>query len=265
MVPLARGRPQSRPPADILREAERLVRNGHPELALTGINIGAYNHDGLDLAGLIVRLAETPGLARLRLGSIEPQEVTPALISALRGHGKICSHLHLPLQSGDDGVLAAMRRRYRAEEFLETVERIKSSLDNPAISTDVIVGFPGEDERAFENTYATCQKAGFARLHVFLFSPRPGTPAAVMKHTAHDHEIEQWKNRLLVLADSEAERYARSCVGLLERAIGETGPALTDRYLRVYIKDRVLAPGESAIVRITGSTGPDLEGESVTQ
>jgi MiaB-like tRNA modifying enzyme len=261
-VPLARGRPESRHPRDILEEAARLVGNGHPELALTGINVGAYNHDGLTLAGLLLRLAETKGLVRLRLGSVEPQEVTPELVEAMRGHEKIAPHIHLPLQSGDPEVLKTMRRRYTPEEFLAKSAMLKDRLDNPAITSDVIVGFPGEDAEAFENTYELCSRAGFARLHVFLFSPRPGTPAAMMRNRSHDRDIEERKNRLIQLGEREAVRFAESCIGMRERAISESGECLTDRYLRTTIKGLETKPGETYQVRVIGTLGPQLISEA---
>ncbi len=261
-VPLARGRPESRHPREILEEAARLVESGHPELALTGINIGAYNHDGLTLASLLLRLAETKGLVRLRLGAVEPQEVTPELVDAMRGHEKIAPHIHLPLQSGDPEVLKSMRRRYSPEEFINITALLKDKLDNPAITTDVIVGFPGEDAEAFERSYELCRKVGFARLHVFLFSPRPGTPAAMMMNRSHDRDIEERKNRLIALGEEQAIHFARSCVGMKERAIAESGECLTDRYLRTTITGVETEPGQTYRIRVIGTMGPQLISEA---
>lgn len=261
VVPKARGRPESRPSEDILAEAARLVAAGHPEIALTGINIGVYRHQGLNLAGLTLRLAQTPGLRRLRLGSIEPQEVTEDLLLVMRDHDVVCPHLHLPLQSGDAGVLAAMNRRYRPGEFLDKVELARKILDQPAITTDVIVGFPGEDEAAFRNTLALCREAAFSRMHVFLFSARPGTPAAAMERRVPDGVVEKWKQELLELGDTQAAAFALSRVGTVERAIAETAGCLTDRYLRVRLSDRKPRPGETLRIRITGAHGAMLAGE----
>ncbi len=261
IVPLARGKPQSRPPAAILREAAALAANGHPEIALTGINIGAYDYDGLTLAGLALRLAATPGLERLRLSSLEPQFVDAELLSVMADNPAICPHLHLPLQSGDQTILSLMRRRYTPGQYLAIVDKIRDKLDHPAIGADVIVGFPGEQEEEFGHTYELCRRIGFARIHVFLFSPRPGTPAAAMRQSASDRDIETRKNRLLALAEQDAQRFAASCVGRRERAIVEANGALTDRYLRARIAGRNLRQGQTVPIRIVGVSGVELATE----
>ncbi len=253
-VPHARGAPRSRTPEDVLAEAAELVAHGHGEVVLTGINIGAYRHGDVSFSGIVSRLAETPGLARLRLGSVEPPYVTPDLVAAMR-HPKVCAHLHLPLQSGDDGVLATMGRKYTTADFLRTVEMLHSDLNRPAITTDVIVGFPGEDEAAFANTMATCRAAGFSRLHVFLFSPRLGTPAAAMQRRVTDREVEGRKSRLIASGNEAAKNFAKSCVGLRERVIIESNEGFSDRYVRVRVAG---LKGSCLEVRITGMDGDIL-------
>ncbi|MDR1613292.1 MAG: tRNA (N(6)-L-threonylcarbamoyladenosine(37)-C(2))-methylthiotransferase MtaB [Planctomycetota bacterium] len=261
-IPRARGKPESGPVAAILDEAARLAENGYRELALTGINIGAYRGNGCGLAELAARIAATPGLARLRLGSVEPPYVDDALLETMTGNRVICPHVHIPLQSGDDGILRAMGRRYRAKEFLRIIEKIRNALPLPSITTDVIVGFPGEDESAFLKTYSLCREVGFSRLHVFPFSPRPGTPAAGMRRGAPDREIERRKRRLLELGGRMAEEYAAANVGLNERIIVETGAresrGLTDRYLRASIADSAMPKNEVCEVKIIGSNGGRL-------
>lgn len=262
VVPAVRGAPESRPPRDIIEEAARLAASGHPEIALTGINIGAYQYHGLNLAGLLLRLAGTPGLVRLRLGSIEPQELDEELVRVIRDHDAICPHLHLPLQSGDRGVLSAMNRRYGPEDFLDKVDMIQSILPFPAITTDVIVGFPGEDGVAFENTYELCRRVAFSRMHVFLFSARPGTPAARMARLANDRDIEERKKRLLELAEKQAVSFAARCLGREERVIVESDGALTDRYLRVMLGGKHES-GTVLRVKITAAEDAHLLGEPI--
>ncbi len=257
-VPFARGKPESRPPAAIREEAVRLVDHGYRELALTGINIGAYRHGRRVLADVLTDLARVPGLVRLRLGSVEPPHVTRDLAAAMAAFPSVCPHIHLPLQSGDDGVLAAMGRRYGADDFLDRVAMLRESLENPAITTDVIAGFPGETAEAAEASLGLCRRAGFSRLHVFLFSPRPGTRAAALARTASDREIEERKTRLIDLGSRLAEQYAASCVGMRERVIAERGGfGLTDRYVRARL-DPPLAQGRVAEVEVVAREGAEL-------
>ncbi len=260
-VPHARGRPESRPDRDILLEAARLVAGGHRELVLTGINIGAYAHRGLRLPELVDKLADTPGLERLRLGSVEPPHLDRPLVEVMRKRsGVICPHLHLPLQSGDARVLALMGRRYGPEEFLEKISLLRDNLERPAVTTDLIVGFPGEDENSAANTLALCRRAAFSRLHVFLFSPRPGTPAASLPRTAGDRAVDAWKTRLIALGKELAAAYALSTVGTAERIIVERdGGGFSDRYVRVNLRGGV--PGAVERVRITGAAGEATVGE----
>ncbi|MDR1745227.1 MAG: tRNA (N(6)-L-threonylcarbamoyladenosine(37)-C(2))-methylthiotransferase MtaB [Planctomycetota bacterium] len=257
-VPFARGKPESRPPDAILEEAARLVDHGYKELVLTGIHIGAYRHGSHSLADVVADLARVPGLVRLRLGSVEPPQVNRDLVAAMASFSSVCPHIHLPLQSGDDNILAAMGRRYTTGGFLEKTAMLRECLPNPAITTDVIVGFPGETVEAAEASCAFCRRAGFSRLHVFLFSPRPGTRAATLARTASDREIEEWKTRLIDLGNQLAGNYASSCVGMRERVLVErNGSGLTDRYIRARL-DSPIAKGSIATVEITGSDGGEL-------
>lgn len=238
VIPAARGIPRSRPLAKILEEGRRLIADGYRELVLTGINIGAYRGcQGESLAEVVQGLAALPGIYRLRLGSVEPHLVDDALLASMK-HPAVCPHLHLPLQSGDDTILGAMRRPYDANAFLRTVERIRRALDRPAITTDVIVGFPGEGEREFANTMAVCEAARFSRLHVFLFSPRPGTAAALLPRSEPQARIAERKRRLLALAEKAAEVFASQWLECevevyVESRRNGVGRGYTDRYVRV--------------------------------
>jgi threonylcarbamoyladenosine tRNA methylthiotransferase MtaB len=177
VVPLVRGASRSRHAADVLREVERRVGQGHREVVLTGINLGCYRdrEAGYRLARLVREVGALPGLARLRLSSIEVNHVNDELVAALRETMTVSRHLHVPLQSGDDGVLRDMARRYTARGYLSRVEPLRGDFN---LTSDVIVGFPTEDERAFRNTLSVVREAGITKVHVFPYSPRPGTATA---------------------------------------------------------------------------------------
>lgn len=177
IVPAVRGEVRSRPPAEVREEAIRLAEAGHREIVLSGIHLGHYGRgEGFDLPALLRGLSDVP-IDRIRLSSIEAVEVTDALLEASLASGKVCPHFHLPLQSANDAILRRMGRPYRRADFAARVARIRQAIDDPAITTDVIVGFPGEDESAFSDTLAFCRDIGFSRIHVFPYSEREGTAA----------------------------------------------------------------------------------------
>lgn len=181
IIPYARGPVRSRPLADILDEGREMVAKGYRELVLTGIHTGAYGSDltdGLNLAKAAAALAEIPGLHRLRLGSIEPQEVTEELLAVMVSHDNICPHLHIPLQACDDAIIAAMNRHYTMAEYGALLANIRQKLDNPAVTTDLIVGFPGETPEIFRAGLRRLEGFRFADMHIFPYSRREGTPAA---------------------------------------------------------------------------------------
>lgn len=183
IVPRARGAPRSRPLDEVLAEARRLIAAGHAELVVTGANIAAYRDaGGSGLVELAAMLARLPGLGRLRLGSIEPGTVELSIISLMREEPVICRYLHLPLQSGDGGILKAMRRRYTPQQFLDVAGRALAVMSDVGLGTDVITGFPGEDDAAFAGTRRLLESLPLVNLHVFPYSERPGTPAATMEN-----------------------------------------------------------------------------------
>jgi threonylcarbamoyladenosine tRNA methylthiotransferase MtaB len=177
VIPLVRGQSRSRSAAAVLREVRRRVEQGHREVVLTGINLGCFRDRAarFDLPRLVREAGATPGLARLRLSSIEINHLNDALVAALRETPTVARHLHVPLQSGDDGVLRSMRRRYTTATYLTKLEPLAGDFN---LTADVIVGFPTEDDAAFERTLATVERAGLSRVHVFPYSPRPGTVTA---------------------------------------------------------------------------------------
>ncbi|MHC4582096.1 MAG: radical SAM protein, partial [Planctomycetota bacterium] len=194
IVPKARPFVHSKPLARALAEAQALVDAGHREIVVTGVFLGAYGQDtvrrqnwptesrraGNNLSDLLDKMSVLPGMGRIRLSSLEPADVTQGLLDTLCKHPNIMPHLHLPLQSGSDEVLRRMCRQYRVAQFRETIDLLKSRLDRPAITTDIIVGFPGETDTDFERTVELARDVGFAKMHVFSFSPRKGTAAAEM-------------------------------------------------------------------------------------
>jgi threonylcarbamoyladenosine tRNA methylthiotransferase MtaB len=235
IIPQVRPSLRSRPPEELDAEVRRLIAAGFHEIVLTGIHLGHYGvefskgrprRDWCRLSHLIRRLVRIPGDWRLRLSSLEATEVTDDLIDVVATEPRVCPHLHLCLQSGSDAVLRAMKRRYRMAGFMRRVEKIRQRLEQPALTTDVIVGFPTETDADFEQTLGVCEAVGFSKIHIFPFSPRRGTPAASMTMTVHRDVMRQRKSRLHVLESELAARYYRSLVGrslqvLVERPEGD--------------------------------------------
>lgn len=180
VVPLVRGEPRSLPCDQLIALAREQVARGYPEIVVSGINLGAYRDGEVELPGLLEELAATRGLARLRLSSIEALGLTPELLAVIGASDRIARHLHVPLQSGDDRVLGDMRRRYSLDQFSERAAAARAAISGVSLTTDIMVGFPSEDEAAFRSTLAALESIGFSRAHVFTFSPRPGTAAAGM-------------------------------------------------------------------------------------
>jgi threonylcarbamoyladenosine tRNA methylthiotransferase MtaB len=181
IVPYARGRSRSMAPEAVVAHVQRLQAAGHQEVVLTGIHLGLYGRDlapPLDLASLVRRLLATTGIARIRLSSIEPGEISAALVEMAATSGRLCPHFHIPLQSGDDRILGRMHRPYSRKGFRELVLAIRDRMPDAAIGVDILIGFPGESPEAFEHTRALIEALPVTYLHVFPFSPRPGTPAA---------------------------------------------------------------------------------------
>jgi threonylcarbamoyladenosine tRNA methylthiotransferase MtaB len=225
VVPLVRGSSRSRPAPAILREVARRVAQGHREVVLTGINLGCYRDREHDyrLPRLVREAGAIPGLARLRLSSIEVNHVTEELVAAVRETPTVGKHLHVPLQSGDDGVLRDMARRYSSATYLRRIAYLQDELN---LTTDVIVGFPSEDETAFRNTLDVVERAGITKVHVFPYSPRPGTAteardsvpvqvkrdrSARLRAASHEATLARWRTKLggedTVLVDRPGRGY----------------------------------------------------------
>ncbi|NLL37598.1 MAG: MiaB/RimO family radical SAM methylthiotransferase [Fretibacterium sp.] len=223
VIPFLRGRSTSCPLCDVLDEVKGILDAGCREVVLTGIHLGVYGRErGSSLVELIRALSALPGLARLRLGSLEPFALTDELLDALAESPVFCPHLHLPLQSGDDGVLERMRRGYKGEDFVRLCERARGRLgDELHISTDVLVAFPGEGEEAFENTLAVMHRAGLGRAHVFPYSPRPLTAAAGFGGRVPRVVASERVARASALGEQLLSRYAACFVGRVLPVLAE--------------------------------------------
>lgn len=246
MIPYARGPIRSRKPEEVLEEVEALAQNGYTEIVLTGIHVASYGKDleGETLLDLIKKVHQIEGISRIRMSSIEPMAMHEGFLSELAALPKVCPHFHLSLQSGSDGVLRRMNRRYTTEEYRNIISNIRSSIPEVSITTDIMVGFPGETDEEFNESLSFAREMAFSKMHVFPFSPRKGTRAAAMENQIPEDIKEKRSHEMLKLSDEMQEHY-------LERFIGKTVPVLleqpvknkpgflegyTDTYITVYVK-----------------------------
>ena len=247
IIPYARGPVKSRQLDSVRSEAEKLVHAGFREIVLTGIHLGAYGRDlggKVTLADACREVLSVPGLRRLRLGSLESLELSPELFALIRSDERFCPHLHLPLQAGADETLRAMNRHYDTAEFARLIETVEREVPGIAISTDIIVGFPGETEELFQQSLDFAAKMNFMRMHVFPYSARTGTPAAARKDQVKDEVKKERVHRMQALARKKAREYDESFLGKTLRVLFETTQdgvtdGLTDNYIRVYTRDPV--------------------------
>jgi len=270
IVPLARGPLRSRPLDSIRAEVQKLIEENCKEIVLTGVHIGAYGRDlGTNLATLLKELVKLKGLTRLRLGSLDPWDFTPELIQIITEEEVICPHYHIPLQSGDNRILKSMGRPYTSEDFLELIFRLRNRRPRAAFTSDVMVGFPGEGEEEFQNTIKIVKEAALNDLHVFSFSPRPGTPAASFPHQVPPEVKKEREKQLLELARWLLKRYQRQFLGetamvLVEREIPEQ-PGIwlgrTDNYLLVAFPAGTDLKGELLPVKLQRIQGKTIWGE----
>jgi len=240
IVPLVRGREKSLPPDQVVAEVRHLASTDAKEVVLTGTEIGSYNSDGLDLKGLLENILAETDAVRLRLSSLQPQEVSSELIDLWRD-GRLCPHFHLPLQSGNDEVLGRMKRRYGIDDYQRAVSSVRALVPDAAITTDIIVGFPGETEEEFEESYEFCKQLGFARIHVFSYSRRSGTQASHLPHQISDKVKKQRSQRMLTLANESAQNFRQQFLGrvmpvLWEQRSGGLWSGYTDNYIKVYTR-----------------------------
>ena len=275
IIPYARGRVRSRRQEDILREVQGLVKNGFREIVLTGIHVSSY---GLDfdrkknpaqgepfpherLLNLLTELDHIEGLARIRLSSLEPRIITPDFAAGLREIGKLCHHFHLSLQSGCDETLFRMNRHYTTGEYLEKVEMLRKTFDHPAVTTDVIVGFPGESEEEFEETKRFLETVNFYEMHVFPYSRREGTAAAKRKDQVPEAVKKERSGMLLDLVKKQSRKFREDYIGRDVEVLFEESKKIngvlcqigyTGEYIRAAKKTAADISGKIYTGRLTG-------------
>ena len=257
IIPYARGRLRSRQKESVLNQAQRLVDNGYVEIVLTGIHTAGYGEDLDDYSfyELLVDLVKIKGLKRLRISSIETSQISDEIIDLIGSNEIIVDHLHVPLQAGSDATLKRMNRKYTTAEYLEKINKIRSYLPNIAFTTDVIVGFPGETDEEFEETYNFIKQVNYSELHVFPYSPRKNTPAAKMKDQVNDQIKHERANRLLQLSKELNHEFALKQIGktlkvLFEKRDGEYLIGHAGDYLKVKVKTADNLIGEIVTIKI---------------
>lgn len=257
IIPYARGRVRSRKKESVLNQAQRLVDNGYVEIVLTGIHTAGYGEDLDDYSfyELLVDLVKIKGLKRLRISSIETSQISDEIIDLIGSNEIIVDHLHVPLQAGSDATLKRMNRKYTTAEYLEKINKIRSYLPNIAFTTDVIVGFPGETDEEFEETYNFIKQVNYSELHVFPYSPRKNTPAAKMKDQVNDQIKHERANRLLQLSKELNHEFALKQIGktlkvLFEKRDGEYLIGHAGDYLKVKVKTVDNLIGEIVTIKI---------------
>ena len=273
-IPLARGRVRSRRDEDICEEIRGLVEKGCSEIVLTGIHVGSYGID-LDekgstsgdyggksrLVDLVEKIAEIPGLDRIRLGSVEPRIITEENAERLSKLKNLCPHFHLSLQSGCDATLKRMNRHYTTDEYYRSVLCLRKYFDDPAITTDVIAGFPGETDEEFEETLAFVKKVGFADMHIFKFSPRKNTKAAQMPGKVSEEVKNERSSKLIDTQIKMTGEYMKRHIGRTEKVLIEEQQVIfgkkymtghTPDYIMTAVSDTSLSPGDVADLKLTG-------------
>ena len=276
-IPYARGPSRSREMEAIMAEARRLADQGFREIVLTGIHLGAYGHDlhpRTNLAAVIRGLHGIKHLARIRLGSVDAPEIDDELIDTLTSHPKACPHLHIPLQAGDDEVLQRMRRPYSLQEYRSVVCRVREKLPGVAITTDIIVGFPGETEAQFEGALEFVREMGFSRLHVFRYSPRRGTPAARFPQQIPAQIKSRRSQKMIQLGKKLSLAFHEKHVGkrvevLWEESSVDSTGALWQGHTPTYVQVRACRregkPGDLQMVTIEGADEEGIWGKVVEE
>lgn len=251
IIPTVRGSARSRPASAVLEEVSVRVAQGQPEVVMTGISVGDYRdpEDGLELGELMVAAAQVPGVERVRLSSVEVIHVRDSLIEALKGEPKVCPHLHVPMQSGDDGVLKAMGRHYTAAEYLEAIGALKQAVPEVNVTTDIIVGFPNEDEAAFERTLGLVREAQISKVHAFSYSPRPGTVAEALGDKVSPEEKKRRSRELRGLSEVRSRHHRVAKLGgservLVDKVADTQCSGYTADYTRCYLPAGVAGAGE---------------------
>ena len=275
IIPWSRGLLRSREPENVIKQAQQLVDAGYKEIVLTGIHTAGYGEDftDYDFADLLSDLeTKVDGLKRIRISSIEASQITEKVMQVIDESEKIVRHLHVPLQAGSDTVLERMRRKYSTDFYKSQIDRLKQALPGLAVTSDVIVGFPGETDEEFMETYRFIQEIGFSELHVFPFSKRTGTPAAKMADQVSDEVKNDRVHKLMTLSEQQAKAYASRYEGDVVEVIPEEVEEIdgqtwltgySDNYMRLQFVGDASLIGEIVRVKLTKAGYPINQGEFV--
>ena len=244
IIPFVRGKKRSKDFSLVLREVQHLANNGYKEIVLTGIDTGGYESNGKDLTDLIHEMSKINGIERIRQSSIEITQINEKFINELKNNKKICDHIHIPLQSGSDSILKLMNRKYDLKYFFDKIDMIRSVRPDISITTDVIVGFPGETEEMFLETMETCKKINFSKIHAFPYSERKGTKASMMDGKVPESVKHERVKKLLELSDSLEKSYYDKFKGknkdVLIEEVNEFGSkGHTSNYLMVHTNEKL--------------------------
>ena len=269
IIPYARGPIRSREPQEVVAEVKRLAENGFKEVVLTGIHVASYGKDRRDtsLLDILKQVHEVEGIERIRFSSIEPNVVTEEFAQTMAALPKVCDHFHLSLQSGCNKTLKEMNRKYDTEKYRQAVATLRKYLPKVALTTDIIVGFPGETEEDFRESYAFAEEIGFAKIHVFPYSPKRGTPAAARKDQLLNAVKSERSHTLIQLSDRMATDFLADAVGtdaevLYERAVGEgIYEGHTTNYMKVHGRSETDLTNRIAKTHITRAEGEMLFGD----
>lgn len=270
IIPYARGPIRSREPQEVVAEVKRLAENGFKEVVLTGIHVASYGKDRRDtsLLDILKQVHEVEGIERIRFSSIEPNVVTEEFAQTMAALPKVCDHFHLSLQSGCDKTLKEMNRKYDTEKYRQAAATLRKYLPKVALTTDIIVGFPGETEEDFRESYAFAEEIGFAKIHVFPYSPKRGTPAAARKDQLLNAVKSERSHTLIQLSDRMAADFLADAVGtdaevLYERAVGEgIYEGHTTNYMKVHGRSETDLTNRIAKTHITRAEGEMLFGDA---
>ena len=272
IIPWARGLMRSRDPEKVVEQATQLVNSGYKEIVLTGIHTGGYGQDlkNYNLAQLLRDLDTIEGLERIRISSIEASQLTDEVIDVIGNSNKVVRHLHIPLQSGSDDVLKRMRRKYTMAHFSERLTKLHQALPDLAVTSDVIVGFPGESEDEFQETYDFIVNHHFSELHVFPYSPRIGTPAARMDNQIDEETKNVRVHKLISLSNQLAKEYASKfedeVLEVIPEEMGEEPHTLVgyaDNYMKVRFEGDDSLIGQIVKVKIVKADYPINEGKAI--
>jgi len=270
IIPKVRGGARSRPASAVLREVRRRVAQGQPEMVMTGISVGDYRDPerGLELGDLMREVAAVDGVERVRLSSVEVIHVRDSLVDALAEEERICAHLHVPLQSGDDRVLASMGRNYDSSGYLQAVARLRDRVPAVNLTTDVIVGYPTEDDAAFERTLALVREAGITRVHTFSFSTRPGTEADRFGDPVPPAEKKRRSRELRGLSEALSRRHRAAKLDsseevLVDKAAEAQVSGYSRDYTRYYMPPDAARAGETVAARAVEIYSDGLAGVAV--